>query len=448
MMYPLKLKNKFLMKKNTIEKLFKIFILLQPILDCITSLTIRYTNINYSIGFIFRGAFLLFSILYILYNIFINKNIVLSKKRLFIYFICLFLYFVIYFLLHYSNDISLSQIIVYFVKYFYFPITLISLFILFKSLKIELNNYNKLLFINLMFYIITILISIFTGTSFYSYGREYRGFSGWFYSANEMSAIITIALPIALLYFDKKEKLYNISYFVFICLLSIILVSIGTKTSIISLIIMQFLALVISIIKKNKKIFFNLIVLLIVIFIELFIGDKIIGHFENFRITPQKSYINMYCPIRENFDYSNKLEKLINKILSNRDSYLKENLRYMKKQPLTNYLFGISFDNGQDNKLSITLIEMDLFDSIFRFGITGCIFIYLPSIIIFIEILLKIFKAKTIKLSTYYYLISFVLGVIISTLVGHVISAPAVSIYLTLSLILLYYSASNYNEEE
>lgn len=125
MMYPLKLKNKFLMKKNTIEKLLKIFILLQPILDCITSLTIRYTNINYSIGFIFRGAFLLFSILYILYNIFINKNIVLGKKRLFIYFICLFLYFIIYFLLHYSNDVSLSQIIVYFVKYFYFPITLI-----------------------------------------------------------------------------------------------------------------------------------------------------------------------------------------------------------------------------------------------------------------------------------------------------------------------------------
>lgn len=455
MMYPLKLKNKFLMKKNTIEKLLKIFILLQPILDCITSLTIRYTNINYSIGFIFRGAFLLFSILYILYNIFINKNIVLGKKRLFIYFICLFLYFIIYFLLHYSNDVSLSQIIVYFVKYFYFPITLISLFILFKSLKIELNNYNKLFFINLMLYIIIILISIFTGTSFYSYGIESRGFSGWFYSANEMSAIITIALPISLLYFNKSEKIYNILYFVFMCLLSIVVVAIGTKTSVLSVIIVQFFLCAISIIKKNKKILFNMIVLLIIVFIELFIGDKIIDHFENFRVTPHQKYVNMSCPVQINFNNSNPVndeksdfEKFINKILSDRDSHLKENLLYMGKQPAINYLFGFSFDKSQDNKLSITLIEMDPFDSIFRFGIIGCILIYLPSILIFIQILLKIFKTKTIKLLTCHYLISFVLGIVISTLVGHVISAPAVSIYLTLSLILLYYSVSNCNKEE
>ena len=455
MMYPLKLKNKFLMKKNTIEKLLKIFILLQPILDCITSLTIRYTNINYSIGFIFRGAFLLFSILYILYNIFINKNIVLGKKRLFIYFICLFLYFIIYFLLHYSNDVSLSQIIVYFVKYFYFPITLISLFILFKSLKIELNNYNKLFFINLMLYIIIILISIFTGTSFYSYGIESRGFSGWFYSAYEMSAIITIALPISLLYFNKGEKLYNMLNLVFMCLLCIVMISIGTKTSLVSVIIVQFFVCAISFIKKNKKVLFNIIILLIIIFIELFGGDKIINHFENFRVTPHKKYVNMSCPVKENFnsfipvnDEKSDFEKFINKILSNRDNYLKENLLYMRKQPVINYLFGFSFDKGKDSKLSITLIEMDPFDSIFRFGIIGCILIYLPSILIFIEILLKIFKTKTIKLLTCHYLISFVLGIVISTLVGHVISAPAVSIYLTLSLILLYYSVSNCNKEE
>ena len=98
MMYPLKLKNKFLMKKNTIEKLLKIFILLQPILDCITSLTIRYTNISYSIGFIFRGAFLLFSILYILYNIFINKNIVLGKKRtVHLFYMLIFIFYYIFF---------------------------------------------------------------------------------------------------------------------------------------------------------------------------------------------------------------------------------------------------------------------------------------------------------------------------------------------------------------
>ena len=127
---------------------------------------------------------------------------------------------------------------------------------------------------------------------------------------------------------------------------------------------------------------------------------------------------------------------------------VKENLLYMRKQPAINYLFGFSFDKSQDNKLSITLIEMDPFDSIFRFGIIGCILIYLPSILIFIQILLKIFKTKTIKLLTCHYLISFVLGIVISTLVGHVISAPAVSIYLTLSLILLYYSVSNCNKEE
>ena len=163
----------------------------------------------------------------------------------------------------------------------------------------------------------------------------------------------------------------------------------------------------------------------------------------------------MSCPVKENFnsfipvnDEKSDFEKFINKILSNRDNYLKENLLYMRKQPVINYLFGFSFDKGKDSKLSITLIEMDPFDSIFRFGIIGCILIYLPSILIFIEILLKIFKTKTIKLLTCHYLISFVLGIVISTLVGHVISAPAVSIYLTLSLILLYYSVSNCNKEE
>ena len=316
--------------------------------------------------------------------------------------------------------------------------------------KIYFNLHISFLIINII-----ILISIFTGTSFYSYGIESRGFSGWFYSANEMSAIITIALPISLLYFNKSEKIYNILYFVFMCLLSIVVVAIGTKTSVLSVIIVQFFLCAISIIKKNKKVLFNMIVLLIIVFIELFIGDKIIDHFENFRVTPHKKYVNMSCPVKENFnsfipvnDEKSDFEKFINKILSDRDSHLKENLLYMRKQPAINYLFGFSFDKSQDNKLSITLIEMDPFDSIFRFGIIGCILIYLPSILIFIQILLKIFKTKTIKLLTCHYLISFVLGIVISTLVGHVISAPAVSIYLTLSLILLYYSVSNCNKEE
>ena len=60
------------MKSNKKVNIFYICLMIQPILDLLTSLMVRFTDLPFTIGMIIRGLFLASMIVYLL---FINKSI-------------------------------------------------------------------------------------------------------------------------------------------------------------------------------------------------------------------------------------------------------------------------------------------------------------------------------------------------------------------------------------
>ena len=77
------------MQKLSKEKIFYIWLLLQPIIDLIVSLTIRNSDSSITIGIILRGLFLL---TLLLVTIFSKK--IKNKKNIYAYLIMLFIYFI------------------------------------------------------------------------------------------------------------------------------------------------------------------------------------------------------------------------------------------------------------------------------------------------------------------------------------------------------------------
>ena len=87
------------MQKLSKEKIFYIWLLLQPIIDLIVSLTIRNSDSSITIGIILRGLFLL---TLLLVTIFSKK--IKNKKNIYAYLIMLFIYFILYMLIRINDN--------------------------------------------------------------------------------------------------------------------------------------------------------------------------------------------------------------------------------------------------------------------------------------------------------------------------------------------------------
>ena len=92
-------------------------------------------------------------------------------------------------------------------------------------------------------------------------------------------------------------------------------------------------------------------------------------------------------------------------------------------------------DDINDEKV-YKYIEMDFFDILFRMGVVGAFIFYLPIMVIFMICIEHVLKKKlNLELDEYLILYSSCVGILASVITGHVLGAPAVSIYLALSLI-------------
>ena len=125
------------MRSNSNKKIaniFYIFLLIQPILDLLTSLMTRFVGLSITIGMIVRGLFLFGMIVYLL---FINKSV--HKKKSIIYLGILCIFSVIYLIT--KNGIFnlgfLKTEITYLFKYMYFPIVALCLINAFDELQLK-----------------------------------------------------------------------------------------------------------------------------------------------------------------------------------------------------------------------------------------------------------------------------------------------------------------------
>ena len=367
-----------------IEKVLVVFLLIQPFLDVIA--TTNYSILN----IIVRGLFLLLIVIYLLFN---KKNIAILISTL----VSGLILFGINIYFNLGIVTSISNVM----KLYYLPITVL----FFVNIKNSIDN--KIITYVLFIYLILFLTSYIFGFGYNNYklsdGKQ--GFRGIFNSINEISAIIIGLFPLALNYLKNKSN-YIISIMLIVFTFLVALLT-GTKVLMIGL----FIIIIFIYIKSAIKIFKNMstikkIISIIVISIIILGGIYLLTYTRFYKnMIVQQKFFKSYNILSINF---------INKVLfNNRLTFLKDNFLFYKSQKLINIIFGIGYSNQ-----SIKLVEIDIFDILFRFGIFGLISFIVPIIYI-------VKKIKLDKIS----LFSIILLILISLTSGHVLLSPNVSIY-------------------
>lgn len=404
-----------------IEKNFNliliIFILLQPVLDLVTGINIHLTQLNFTLGITTRMLFLLF--------ICYTSTFVYQKRKNIPIYSLIAVYFIFYLIgmLTYKGSSNLFIETQGLLRVFYFPLLLVSLYSVKEHIKISKTT----LFTVLLTYLLCICIPTLFNLGFKSYEITKAGTLGFFNSANEISGIISILTPIMLLIFTERKN-YPLIISVSIVYLFIIM-TIGTKTPLLSLAItLGFCLLWLwkkSIQKKNYKVIGISLLIVIVLSTAILL------------VLPKT---NFYKNIKTHMDYLkvDNLGQVLEKpqlidhfIFSQRLTFLKNKQKLYQEAPIYQKIFGIGYlKEGKETKA----IEMDYFDVYYSHGILG--FVLYFSIYGYILVLILKNKKK-LTFSQYMLYISLLLIIFLSLFTGHIITAPAVSLLVVIILLLL-----------
>jgi len=416
--------EKFL--KENINKLLIGYLFIQPIIDLVTSLCLNVLNIDITLGMIIRFLFL--GIL--LFNfIFFSKSE--NKKKTFIYLLLVFIYIVGFIIqiifLKDTNPLfyELSNLI----RCFYFPISLVLLIDLSENndINIKIDTWKKIYLI----YILLIFIPTIFNIGFNGYTQGKVGSIGWFNSSNEISAILSILLPLFIYGLNKMKPVLKI----IISLITLyVIFNLGSKIIILSLgliIIYYGFIYLKNLIKENKKKQLGLVVVAFILVLSL--GIIVIpktNFYKNIKLHLEFLEVDSVTEVITNYKVFDHF------IFSSRLTFLENTLSNYLESNISEKLLGIGYieNYGTDN-ISLKMIEMDPFDIFFRHGIIGFIIYFLPFIISLV-IIIKKYKGNKDKENSQL-LFSIIIGIILMNLSGHVLTGPAVSIYLSIILVLL-----------
>lgn len=363
-----------------------IFLLLGPFLDVASFL-------GFPISILVRGIFLA-GILFYLYITKKERNLLIPISILGI---IIFFYQFLY--LHFGLLPSVSAVL----KFLYLPICLL----FFKNYIMPFQK-QKLLGMVLIMYIGIYLLSYLTGIGADAYlesdGKS--GFKGLFSSINEFSAILVCLLPIVTNYWMEKKQFLLMVILVILSILCSLLT--GTK-----ILMGGILFTVIYLIwQERERLFLSRTRNQKIGICSMIIVFSICGCF---LFTKTRTYQNMIVQ-QKFFEVENIVSlNFINRVVyNNRLTFLKENFDYFKNQDVIEILLGIGMENHD-----IKMVEIDIFDILFRYGIIGFI-AFCGTIVVTIN------WKKINKIDK----VSILLLLMISFTSGHVLIYPAVSIYL------------------
>ena len=430
--------------KNKKTNIFYIFLLIQPILDLLTSLMTRFIDFPMTIGMAIRGLFLVMMVIYLL---FMSKST--HKKKSIIYFGILCIFSVMYFIT--KSDIFkvnfLKTEIIYLFKYMYFPITALCLINVFDELKLEKEKVFKVCVFEAVLYSALIILPEVTNTAFSSYIGNNKGTVGWFYAANEIGAIMVALFPFLYYLLFQREGIIKTSIIFIIVILAMTLL--GTKTSFLGMLITEVIYALYFLFnyKKNRAYGLKWSIIIIVISFGLIPNIPAVKNLQN--AISESSHIKEEYQEKKDKekDYDKKYninspgaKRLIMVVLSSRDKYFFDTLEIYENSSSSDKLFGIGFINRNEinDKKIEKLIEIDPLDILFHYGIIGFIIYFSPLIYVAYRTIKSIFKNK-FRLSFFKLTNIYVIGIItlISMIAGHVYSAPAVSIYVSFAMAML-----------
>lgn len=386
--------------------LLVLFLVCQPLLDALTCIQIKNNWSFISISALVRGLFFL----YVLYYLWKEKK---DRKIIYLYLVYCVLEITMQYLV-FKNSLSVE--VANLMQVFYLGF----LIMFFKSYKNEYLNTKLLVFIYYL-YISLIIGPFILGFGYYAWEfyPDKSGYYGLFYGANEISGILVILFPIVLDYLLRCKK-YIISG-ISIILSFICAYLVGTKTMLLGFIMTLLYLLIPFLYKYYKKFSWKYKICFIgVVVLILILGCLILPHTPLYKnITLALDYFKIDSSNIFSYYGINKM------IFSGRLEFVVNIFKEVRWLGPLYYIFGI----GKSILISLKGVEIDLFDILFTLGILGFIF----------YLVFMYNSVKDTKLSGVYRY-TFILGLLISLIAGHVLISTNVSIYLAL---LFYYNRSN-----
>lgn len=463
------------------EHFLLFFIILQPVLDLLTSLSIVLLKSNATVGILVRFLIMAVGGIYILIQAKEKEN-----RKFLIYLILLAVVLGIGFINNklVKSPIVLGEEVKFVAKALYIYIMLGSYILALKSLKKKVNISDKVrnsivystLIINAI-----MVISISTSTDFGSYQWMKVGSRGWFYAGNELGSILAIIFPIVVLYSIQKTKsVKHVLYWIPSLLMIYSLIQVGTKVGMGS--IGATLAAAIGIIvlqllfdrrNPNKKslVLNGLIAIILLAGVvgtfkmtplaqnmgihnnylseqnvaqqgqkEKEIKEKIKKEEKQHKVEKPEEKAKVEAEVKKELEKEQKKENQENLIFSGRQVYEERHKQFFKEAPMSQKLFGMgyagNFKYNEQKEPDPKLIEMDFHDWFYDFGIIGFALMMIPFIYYGVRILLafvtrfkEIFNVKYGMITA-----SLVLALGIAYIAGHILTAPGVGIYFVVVL--------------
>ncbi|HDR8182751.1 TPA: O-antigen ligase family protein [Bacillus thuringiensis] len=432
-----------------------LFIVFQPILDLLTSFSIYVLHMSATVGIVVRFAFMLLALGYLLLH---HKQHGAKKYILYLFLFGIVLAVGLVNNLMVKSPVSFGEEVKFILKSVYPIVLLFGYIIALKELKNNEYAFHKIITYFLyatLILSISIIAAMATGTDFPSYPNSKIGSRGWFFAGNDLSSIFAIMFPIVVLYSVHKTTSFSkVYYWIPTVLAMYASIMIGTKVGYGAIVITLGIALFFLFIeymihrKKEGKGFTYLVNTVVA---AVVLGGLLV-------LTPQTPIAKNMSIHLQIYEYKKSVQeekdrkegKVVTEeehkqgeltdsemkslIYSDRDKFLKVYKQYYKEAPLSQKLFGMGYAGNYTTKMK--LVEMDFHDLFFAFGIVGFLMYLLPllyfGIKIFIRIITnfkKLFSVKHMLLAS-----TLVLSLGIGFMSGHVLTAPAVSIFFTVIL--------------
>lgn len=440
------------------------FVMIQPIIDVLTTASLLFIDLPLTLGVIIRLAYLGIMAIWI-----VNESRKSKRARMYLLYLAgLAVFVLINFIVGYTvkEPFYIMQELTYYTKVVYFHVLLFGFILLLESMKKENGSDTTRQLVN-YFLIASLTISVvfiiahLTGTSMANYARSKEGWTGWFYAGNEIGASMSMLLPITALFAVYKttttRKLLHWLPFV---LLSVAMLGLGTKVGyggiLIVLLSVFFGSLLLLLTTKEyparqrvkANSFISLILLIALIVVTPFtpVFGNMYAHLDILGISLEKPPVELdsdgnEIPPEDGEEEEPLIsgEQFENLVFSSRETYKADYVEQFKDAPISQKLFGMGFagnyDAPQPHK-PLKMIEMDFHDWLFSFGILGFIYMVAPIVWFAGSFIVKL--VRNLKENFNYFSIltgvSFLVGIGISYTAGHVLTAPSVSIWLAFLL--------------
>ena len=437
-------------KKIKMEDVLCLFIILCPILDMLSFVFRNTFNTSISPSTILRPIIPALASIYIFFKNNIKKSLCLALSVYAIYgVIHLMLYKQILTQSSYGGVISELQ---YIINYSFMILNLFLYTYIFKDKSTKKIKNSVLIAMGI--YIVTIFISIFTGTSSPTYLEEGQGYKGWFESGNSLCAILCFGLCICVPLI-KNKKLRYITILVSILIGIFLTTLVGTRTGLFGFILVialyMFAEIFVNIIKKSKLdskiIIVGFSIIAIVGIIAVIFGSQTLErrqhlkHAENDIIDSQTGEIAHITGDLLNFKNQIERGEMSESFMSkSAQQSILDLYEYAEKVQLPStdmrmqqlvynfYLVKnehdivkILFGDGFKAQFRELIMEMEIPSFLFNFGIIGFLLYIGPFIVILVYgFYIAIKNLKKINVEYIMILVGVVLSFVLSFLAGYV----------------------------